>query len=147
MEKKHSAEKAVREIRRKNRRRLSAEEKVRLEPCLDLLVMGSQLRLGLPWSRLARHRAGALGHRDRQHLVRLAVTRLPAQPARDLEPTPDRRTAMARATLDRPLWLVSGNPAQNLKNLPHPDLPVRHLRCLLGSQDWLTRSLGVGSRS
>jgi hypothetical protein len=32
-------------------------------------------------------------------------------------------------------------------NLPHPDLPVRHLRCLLGSRDWLTRSLGVGSRS
>ena len=106
MEKKHSAKKAVREIRRKTRRRLSAEEK-----------------------------------------VRLAVTRLPAQPARDLEPTPDRRTAMARATLDRPLWLASDNPAQNLKNLPHPDLPVRHLRCLLGSQDWLTRSLGVGSRS
>lgn len=67
---------------------------LRIQPSLDLLAMGNQPHLGLPSTRLGRHRTGAL---------------------------------------DRPLRLAPSNPAKNLVNLPHPDLPVRHLRRLLGS--------------
>jgi hypothetical protein len=72
----------------------------RLEPFLDLLAIGSQPQLGRSSSRVGGHRAGALGHRNRQRLVRFAATWFPAQLARNPQPTPD-----------RPLRLPPSNPS------------------------------------
>ena len=46
----------------------------------------------------------------------------------------DRRADVGCGALDRPLRLETSNPAKNLVNLSPPDLPVRHLHCLLGAE-------------
>jgi hypothetical protein len=125
-----------------------AAARVGREPGADRVAMPRELQLALPGSPAHRQRLHALGHPPGQGLVGGLHRRSPAQLRGASHPASDRRTAVARHPLDGPLALPAVNPPQYLQNLPHRDLPVRHLQPpLLGAGAWTSRALGVGSRS
>ena len=83
---------------------------------------------------------------ERQGFVRLGSRRIPAEPTRSLEIAPDRLARAARRPLNCRSRLSAVDPPEDVQNLPHFHLPVRH-PCTSTVQSLAGDGLGSGVRS
>jgi hypothetical protein len=100
----------------------------RREPRAELLLVRREQRFTVAVSGLSPDRLEGPRDLERHRLVGLGPRRVPTEPTRALHIAADGLPAAPRRPLDRGSRLSAVNPSEDIQDLPHFHLPIRHPR-------------------
>lgn len=113
----------------------AAAVRCRREPLANLLAVRGEPRFGVPGRRRLAHGLEPLPNARGERLIRCRRRGVPPRGPCHADVASHRLARVARRTLDRGVRLAAVDPPQDLQNLPHANLPIRHPCPSSGAQD------------